>query len=298
MKNTTMDTNKDTNKDRFKDRFKFSFTFTGRRMLNALLLCVLVVLVGLACTATYPVHAKDDDDDDKDYGNLPADIAVTLLPDPNILVMPGQTVRYTIRIKNDGVAPADFIQVTLPYDPAMLSVAEAVFTRETDWVTARKKDRITLMFREVEPDGVVTADVLMQVADTLPQGTVIDMWAKYQWGDGRDGENDKLTNAAPLVVSGTSMSAPWSWMTVQPPAGPPSTTFGFLSDRFLPNEAVVFWLNTVNGPLSIGKQGKVDNNGRIWLDFTAHHLSPGTYQMVAYGKRSELIAVTTFVVEP
>lgn len=276
-------------------------TRTRTRHVIPCLVLILLILIGLTIPGLHQdqsssAYAKDDDD--TDYGTLPSEIAVTIRPEPSILVTRGEIITYTIRLKNDSSADADYIQVTLPFDPAQLTLLDVHFTQETDWVTARKQDRITLMFRNLERGKVITADVSLRVANDLPNGTVINMWARYQWGDGTSGENDKMSNAAPLVVADSPVSAPWTWMVVDPPRGTAQSQFGFFSDRFLPQEPVVFWLNTPDGPRAMDKIGTVDLNGRLWFDYGAAGLQPGSYQMVAYGKRSEIIAVVTFIVDP
>ena len=66
--------------------------------------------------------------------------------------------------------------------------------------------------------------------------------------------------------------------------------------RFIPGEGIYTWLNTPDGVKGLELRGVADQLGRVWLDFPSTGLRPGTYQIVAYGARSNLTGVATFYI--
>lgn len=86
-------------------------------------------------------------------------------------------------------------------------------------------------------------------------------------------------------------------MAVDPVRGPVGTTHRFFTDRFIPEEGIVTWLNTPTGVKSLDLRTTADENGRAWLNFSSRGRAPGTYQLVVYGARSNVTAVGTFIVQ-
>jgi hypothetical protein len=145
----------------------------------------------------------------------------------------------------------------------------------------------------------------MMVRETLPNGapvshgTIIQTWARYYWFDPTGRRAYRPTNSAPVLVAPYTQHSEFVWMMVDPPAAPVGSTFRFMSDRFLPDEGMVFWLNTPGGGTApVNRETSVDESGRFMLEYTADDLAPGTYHMVASGKNSDLVAVVPFTVEP
>ena len=86
-------------------------------------------------------------------------------------------------------------------------------------------------------------------------------------------------------------------LSVEPFAGSAGTTHHFFSDRFIPGEGVVTWLNTPDGVEPLELRGIADPMGRIWLDLKSSGLPPASYQIVLYGARSNLTGVASFNVQ-
>ena len=78
--------------------------------------------------------------------------------------------------------------------------------------------------------------------------------------------------------------------------GSANETRTFFSDRFVPGEHVVTWLNTPRGVKPLDVASAADPSGRVWLSYRPSDLTPGTYQIVAHGTRSRLTGVASFVV--
>ena len=224
-----------------------------------------------------------------------ADIAVSVWPSPSIRVMRGATLQYELRVKNYGEGGANQVRVTLPYVGSQMRARDSSFTRSTDWVSALTSDRVTVTFGPIAPGQSVTAQVRFTVSTTLPDDTVINMRASYDWSDA-GGSSSWRTNWAPLLVGSGNATASWLWMTVNPSAGAPGTTHRFFTDRFIPGEGIVTWLNTPAGVKALTLKGTADTYGRVTLDFSSSGLAPGNYSLVAYGARSNLTAVASFTV--
>lgn len=232
----------------------------------------------------------------KPQGN-PADMANTLWPAPSIRVKPGDKLEYEIRAKNYGKGDANVNRVTLPFNKDQLTVVTARFTKNGDWISELTNDHITVNFNAVAPGEVRKATIVFQVKGNLPDNAVISMRATTNWSDERNGGSGP-SNWAPILVGKTNDTAQWTWLTVEPLGGYAGTNHRFFSDRFIPGEGVVTWLNTPTGAKALDLKGVADASGRVTMDFRSTNLNPGTYSLVFFGSRSNLTAIATFYVWP
>lgn len=72
----------------------------------------------------------------------------------------------------------------------------------------------------------------------------------------------------------------------------------FFTDRFIPGEGIIPWLNTPSGVKPLDVRATADSYGRVRLDLASTGLAPGNYGLVLYGARSNLTAVAGFTVQP
>lgn len=124
--------------------------------------------------------------------------------------------------------------------------------------------------------------------------TILDMRATSRYNG--DGGRDVRSNWAPLLVGGGNASAPWVWTAISPSSGNAATTFRVQSNRFIPGEEVVTWLNTPSGTKGLDLKGTADALGNIVLNFKDSKLAPGNYQIVLYGRQSDLTGVASFTI--
>lgn len=227
----------------------------------------------------------------------PADMANTLWPAPSIRVVPGMTLEYEIRAKNYGKGDANVNRVTLPFNKNQLTVETARFSKAGDWVSESTDDHVTVNFNAVAPGESRKATIVFRVNRNLADGAVISMRATTNWSDDRTGGSWR-SNWAPILVGRTNDTAQWVWLTVDPLGGYAGTSHRFFSDRFIPGEGVVTWLNTPSGARALDLKGIADSSGRVTLDFRSTNLTAGTYSLVVYGARSNLTAIATFYVWP
>lgn len=227
-----------------------------------------------------------------------ADIAVTLLPTPNIGVPAGSVIDYELRVQNFGGGRADKIFVHMPYNPSYLRVLDAHFASSEDWVHSVGSDHVGLTFGGLDGQGAArSATIRMLVLPTVPLGTVIDMWAGYGW-DGDDGGGSGYSaNAAPLVVQTAPAAGPWAWLAVGPQQGVAGTVFQFYTNRLLPNEQTIIAINTPFGVQEISRDWYVNPQGEIGYEFVSVGYPPGDYTMSIRGVRSGITAAATFTIE-
>jgi hypothetical protein len=141
-----------------------------------------------------------------------------------------------------------------------------------------------------------SGQVVFEVATTLANATILDMRPSYSWWDEQGEVGPARTNWAPVLIGDGPASAPWVWTEVTPTTGAAGTTHTFLSNRFAPNEGIYTWLNTPSGVKALDLRGTADGQGSVRLVFSSAGLSPGSYQLVLYGARSQLTGVATFIV--
>jgi hypothetical protein len=222
-----------------------------------------------------------------------ADVAVTIWATPSIRVARAGTLEYEIRVKNYGEGAAQTTSVSLPYSKQQMLVRDSRFARAGDWISELKEDSVTATFGPIGAGESASGTVVFRVSANLANDTVLSVRAAYTWSDNaRDG--DGRSNWAPVLVGSGNDSAPWAWTIVGPTAGAAGTTHRFFSDRFIPSEGIITWLNTPSGVKPLELRGLADGMGRVYLDFKSAGLAPGTYQLVLYGARSALTGVATF----
>jgi hypothetical protein len=225
----------------------------------------------------------------------PADIAVAIWPAPSIRVARDGTLAYEIRARNYGDGDAEVIRVTLPYDRRQLTVTGSKFNSPDDWVSELKDDRVSVTFGPLKANKSRAATLYFRVSGSLADNTVLSMRAAYGWSDGRR-DSGGTSNWAPVLVGGGNDSAAWVWTRVDPVGGYAGTTHHFFSDRFIPGEGIITWLNTPDAVEALDLRGQADLMGRAWIDFKSNWRRPGTYSLVLYGARSNLTGVATFYV--
>jgi hypothetical protein len=226
-----------------------------------------------------------------------ADIAVTLNPNPNVLVAPGSIISYQVRVKNFGGSNASRVLVHMPYDPLKLQVLDASFTNDLDWVSAVESNYLMIVFGDVGGHQTRTATIRMYVAEHLPEGTVIDMWAGYGWDDNDGGGADRSANPAPVVVGVQDVDSGAVWLGVDPVAGPTGTIYSFFTNRFAPNERLYAWVETPYGTRSLQMETTTNDQGEAWFVFDSTGYAPGAYEFIVRSERTELIAVAPFTIQ-
>lgn len=226
----------------------------------------------------------------------PAKITAVIWPQPSIRVARGATIAYEIRIYNDGRGDAGRTTVTLPYNRNQIVPTSSKLDRNAgDWVSELTTSKLTVTFGNLGNGKTRSGIIYFQVHGALADNTVIDMRPSFEWSDDRSGGSGR-SNWAPLLVGGGNDTAAYLWMVVDPAAGAATTTRTFFTDRFVPGEPVVTWLNTPRGVKELDVGGTADPSGRVWLTYRPSDLAPGTYQLVAYGTRSRLTGVVSFTV--
>lgn len=226
-----------------------------------------------------------------------ADVSVRLWSDPSIRVIRGGNFTYELRVRNHGQGSASQVKVTLPYRRDQYTLLEANFDNSKgDWVSEIADKTITITFGRLAPNSERTGRITFRVASNLADETVLDMRATYGWSDAGNGARDRQSNWAPLLVGAGNASAPWVWTVISPTSGPASTVFRVQSNRFIPGEQVVTWLNTPHGVQALNLRGTANALGAVDLSLQDSKLPAGNYQIVLYGQRSGLTGVASFTI--
>ncbi|NJK82083.1 MAG: hypothetical protein HC893_04295 [Chloroflexaceae bacterium] len=232
-----------------------------------------------------------------------AKVYATLRANPNVGVAPGGEIAYAIEARNvDEQTDAPQVRVTFSYNPEMLTPAGTAFEVDRDYIEEIAIDSTgrataTVVFADLDNLSSRTAILTMTVASDLPEFTVIDTFATWTWIDAQGTRAVRDMNNVPILVLGGPVHSNVQWMTVAPSAAPVGTQRTFFSDRFMPDETVVFWVNQRDGTtLPVNLERATDDRGRFELRYTPD-LPPGEYQLVASGLDSGVVATADFIVQ-
>lgn len=250
------------------------------------LLLLLAGGVGLVVPAPRPAAAAEG-----------AKVDITLQAIPSIRVARGTILAYKLRIENYGDGTMAAARVRLPYDRSKLTIVDTLFEDEGDFVS-KIDDEITISLDSLNGKSIRFAVVYMRVADYLPDNTVIDMWAGYDWEDNRGNYGiSERSNAAPVLVGGWNETSDFVWMTLEPRQASAGTLFRFFSDRFLPGEEVETIIRGPDGSeRTLSQRQTVAPDGRVHIHMQSGGMAPGTYNVILHGERSELKAADTFTI--
>lgn len=262
--------------------------FWGTRLALALALVLIVLASGSAAPAA---QAQD---------NREADVMVTMRAEPSILVARGDLLTYTVRVDNLGDGATAYTRVEIPFDATKVSILDARFTSDNDYVYEIEDGILTVHVGEIGKDSSRSFTILMLVGSNLPDWTIIEMWSSFDWEDQYGNYELNLnSNAAPVLVADVNVTSEFVWAVGDPTEGPAGTTFFFFSDRFVPDEDVEAWLEYPNGERNeLSNRQNTDSNGRVHIHFESNGLQPGAYKMILIGEDSDLISVVDFTITP
>lgn len=253
---------------------------------------IYLPLVGSAIQAL-PGPGEPPPDDPQPKG---ANVSVAVWPTPSIRVARGAILSYEIRLYNDGEGGADGVQLTMPFDPAQLTLVGSDLDRGAgDWVSAVRQREVVVSFGRLAERRQRVGYLYFRVGGQLPDNTVIGLRPAYRWSDAR-GTSERSANWAPVLAGGASDDGRYVWTIVQPVTGAATELRTFYSNRFAPGETVTAWLNAPSGVIALDLIGAADASGQVWLAYRPSRLAPASYQLVVYGTRSRLVGVATFIV--
>lgn len=237
-----------------------------------------------------------------------ADVAVTVRARPSILVRPGELITYTFTLRNLGAAEARETKVYVPFNPGQIAPAyTSLNSRAGDWLSESGRERYTITFGPLAKGAERSGQVVVRVSGSLPvratNPVVIETRARYTWRDGSTG-GERRSNWAPVVVGNGAVHGDFVWVRVSPDRGPVGTTHAFFSNRFLPGETVVAWVNVsrgAGGVRALSLRGTANALGEVELRLRSTDADPdlprGTHQIVLAGQRSGLQGVVDFSVQ-
>jgi hypothetical protein len=238
-----------------------------------------------------PTPTRTPRPDDDDNGQA-ADVSVTLRARPSVRVARGALLAYDIELTNYGSGDAGRTVVRLNYNRNLVAVSHSELNRR-DWVSDIEDRYVEISFGELDGKRSRTGTIYFRVKSNVADNSVIDGRASVSWEDSDSG-GSMTTNWAPVLVGGGNEHSDWAWLQVTPESGSAGTTFRFFTDRFIPGEEVVFWLNTPDGVKALDLREDADRYGRVWADIGTRNYKPGWYSLVARGMRSEVEAVRAF----
>ena len=178
----------------------------------------------------------------------------------------------------------------------MRPVASRLDRDKGDWVSRVTDREVEVIFGSVDGKAERRGLLVFEVATTLANGTILDMRPSSIWWDSDSDEGPYRANWAPVIVGDGPATAPWVATGVTPTVGRAGTIHTFDSNRFMPGEGIVTWLNTPSGVRALDLRAVVDSQGAVVLTFSSADLRTGNYQLVLYGARSQLTGMASFTV--
>jgi hypothetical protein len=231
-------------------------------------------------------------------------VYAVLKANPGIMVARGGVLEYIVQVENVGEDDAAFTRVRFSYEDEHITLSGSQFEApDKDWVTDVEsrditREQVLVTFGDLNPGETRTATLIFEVNGNLEDNTVINSFASFNWTDGSGDRSRHMSNSVPVLVGGGDIHTEFAWLGAEPDTVPQGSTLIFFSNRYLPEEPVVFWLNLPDGTQAdVDGRERVNDNGVFEFAYDTGDLPPGTYQMVAFGLHSELVGFATFNVQ-
>ncbi len=227
-------------------------------------------------------------------------VVVGYMPSPSLTVQAGSVIDLVLSIRNLGFVKSNNTTITLPYNPAVLTVLSAEFLKNGTYdrpAFVRVNDPGVLIIEtgDLANRTTMTATIRVVVNATVAPGTALTERLIIA-GHGVNRERSR-SNQPLLVVGATSAHAPIYDLPATPLSGPAGSTHVFTSSVFHPYEPVTFWYRALDGTDIELDVFEADEEGRIEVAYTTTGLPPGRYTLSANGNWSMIQAAGVFVVE-
>lgn len=219
----------------------------------------------------------------------PALLTVVQRPSAAGALTPGSTLTLTVVTTNRGKGLAKSALLTMPFDPARVSVSNASFSRSSDWVTRLVTNTLEIQTGPLAAGETMTATLRLQVLPTAPADGAISGRLSFSWSDAAGGGKGR-SNALAATV-GAPLPAP---SLTSEAAG--ASKRSFTSDVFAPVEPVGVWYNTPAGRAVAVGTLTADREGRLTVSLDTTGLAAGQYTLVALGHWTEFSTVAPFTV--
>lgn len=206
-------------------------------------------------------------------------------------VTPGSALTLTVVAANRGDGGAKNAVISVPLDPARVSVAGASFSRPGGWVSRLVTDTLELQTGPLGPGAAITATLSLLVLPTAPAGGAIGGALSFSWSDGAGGGAGR-SNA---LLAGVGEALPTPGLAAEP-APVSGTARTFSATVFAPGEPVSLWYNTPDGRAVAVGTVAADAEGQLSTTFDPAGLPAGAYTMVAHGHWTELTVTAPFSV--
>jgi hypothetical protein len=216
-----------------------------------------------------------------------AQIVVAIKPEPNMSVVAGGIVTYTIVTHNIGFDRANETIMNLPIRGGNLRVLDASFSNRRAWISHHDGVRLEIRTGPLQSGTAVTTTLRLQVNATLSPGTQLGRRISFSWDDrARDGQG--VSNLPILSVGTTTINTPYYALA----SNSDSEQRSFSSPIFIPREPVALWYNAPDGSVKSLGRARADSDGNMSVAYDVSELPSGTYSVVAQGVWSGLVAVT------
>lgn len=156
---------------------------TMRLLLSLLLLLIIgtsflaVPQRAIAYTPSMGGHISPQGDPVKDD----VKVLTTLRLVPTDRVHPGDTLIIEIYVENSGVDRSSKVYVDLFYEEYQLEILDTRFDRRSDSMTRNDYERPEITFGKLKGGEHTKAQIITRVREDLPPGSMVYVWAEWQW---------------------------------------------------------------------------------------------------------------------
>lgn len=228
-----------------------------------------------------------------DEAAAPALIRVVQRPAPNLTVAPGGVLTLTIEVANRGRGLARDVLISLPIDPATLTLLDASFSREGAWVSALAADRVEIRSGALAGRGdTLTITLRLRVNPGAPIGAAVGARISFRWQDGAGGGAGR-SNFVSVLVGEADLTAAALPLAVEPSA---PGHLRYTTAVLAPFEPVGVWYNAPGGAVVAVASLRANADGVVDGAFEIAGLPAGAYSLVVAGEWSQITSLGAFEV--
>lgn len=240
---------------------------------------------------TFPEPPKPTPHRNKKDNDEPAFVTVVVHPEAGT-TRQGDVVTLDIVMTNRGKGGAKNTRITMPLDPAKVTVLSFSAIGQETWVSQNTAEELEIQSGPLASNGdIVTGTLRLLLRADVPSDTPLTAALPFTWSDDADGGSG--TSNAPVISSTPGQYA----LTLTPDAGAAGSRFTITSTLFAAREPVFVWYNGPDGIVSAKSAFEAGEDGSLTIEFDSTTLQPGDYSFVFYGSWTAFTAAAPFRIQ-
>jgi len=198
-----------------------------------------------------------------------------------------QIVVYSLTLSNVGAGRARSVMATIPFNVARQEVLDVQFSSNDAWVSDVSPKQVELQFGAISPKSIITATLYVNTRIDGIDSENLTTRASVRWRERRS-EMPSLSNQVKIGITLDRVEVLRDQLMIE--VNESSSIASIVYNGFTSEERVAFWYETSEKRNILIGDTVTDAQGIGGRAVDLSSLAPDSYQFVAYGTCSYIIA--------